>query len=82
MAKTPLKLEKERCGLTTEQIAAAVGVKQPTISRIENGVRRPSPELANRIATFFKNAITRDQVLFPEEYAAAAPAARKSRKAA
>jgi hypothetical protein len=43
-------------------------VKQPTITRIENGIRRTRPELAERIAKFFDNAVTRDQILFPADY--------------
>lgn len=46
-----------------------MNVKQPTLSRVENGKRRPSPELANRLAKYFGNAVTRDQILFPEDYA-------------
>jgi transcriptional regulator with XRE-family HTH domain len=65
---TPLKAERLKRGITTEVLAAAVKVKQPTISRIENGTRRSSPELADRLAKFFDNAITRDQILFPEDY--------------
>jgi transcriptional regulator with XRE-family HTH domain len=65
---TPLKIEREKRGMTGEDIAVAVGVKAPTISRIENGRYRPSPDLANRIAKFLGNAVTRDQLLFPEDY--------------
>jgi transcriptional regulator with XRE-family HTH domain len=66
---TPLRLERERRKLTAEALAAGVGVTQPTINRIENGRKRPSPDLANRIAKYFGNAVTRDQILFPEDYA-------------
>lgn len=78
---TPLKTARLKSGLTNDELGMAVGVKGPTISRIENGVCRPSPELALRIAKHFKNAVTRDQILFPEDYPAAA-AAPKRKKAA
>jgi len=45
-----------------------VGVNQSQYSRVESGKRRASPELANRIAKYFGNAVTRDQVLYPEDY--------------
>lgn len=67
---TPLKLERERRGLTADDVAVAVGVKQPTINRIENGRTRPSPELALRLVEFFGEPLTRDKVLFPEFYPA------------
>jgi DNA-binding XRE family transcriptional regulator len=65
---TPLKLARLKIGVTADGLARAVGVNQSTIARIENGKKRPSPELANRIALHFGNAITRDQILFPEDY--------------
>ena len=71
--KSPLKLERERRGLSAEALARAVGVKQPTINRIENGRKRPSPDLANRLAIFLEGSVTRDQIIFPEDYPAEVP---------
>jgi transcriptional regulator with XRE-family HTH domain len=65
---SPLKTERIRRGLTADELARAVDVKGPTISRIENGRTRPSPELTIRISEFFDEALTRDQILFPEFY--------------
>lgn len=65
---TPLKAERERRGLTPEALASAVDVTQPTISRIENGKRRPGPELTIRIWQYFEDSVTRDQIMFPEFY--------------
>jgi len=65
---TPLKTERLRRKVTVATLASAVGVQRPTISRIENGRMRASPPLANKIAQFFDQAVTRDQVLFPEDY--------------
>lgn len=65
---TPLKVERCKRNLSATDLAQAMGVTQPTINRIENGRKRPSPDLANRLAKFFDNAVTRDQILFPEDY--------------
>jgi transcriptional regulator with XRE-family HTH domain len=65
---TPLRRLREERGISAEDLARAVESTQSTISRIENARRRPSPDLALRIEQHFKNAITRDQVLFPEKY--------------
>lgn len=78
---TPLKAIRLRRNVTTQQLSDAVKVTQPTISRVENGRKRPSPDLANRIAKYFNGAITRDQILFPEDYAEKR-ATRRSVKAA
>lgn len=37
-------------GLSQKELSDAVGVAQPTYCNIENGSRRPSPELAQKIA--------------------------------
>lgn len=71
--RTPLKIERERRGLSAESLARAVGVKQPTINRIENGRKRPSPDLANRLAIYLEGAVSRDQIIFPEDYPAEVP---------
>ncbi len=36
-------------GFSQTELAAAVGVKQPTIAQIEKGIRKSSPEVALRI---------------------------------
>ena len=50
------------------EVAGAVGVNQSQYSRVESGKRRPSPDLAKRLADYFGNEVTRDQILFPELY--------------
>ena len=66
--KTPLKIERMKRKMTGETLAQAVGVTQSYIARLENGTSRPSLEVANRLAKFFGNAVTRDQILYPEDY--------------
>ena len=65
---TPLKRERLKRGITTWALAQEVGVHSPTINRLENAKAQASPALAARLARFFGNAITRDQILFPEDY--------------
>lgn len=74
---TPLRKAREKKGGSTYDVAAAVGVNQSQYSRVESGARRPSPELADRIAKYYGNAVTRDQILFPEDYADPSPTPRK-----
>lgn len=70
---TPLRRERERMGLSTVTVADALGVSQSTITRIENGILQPRPDLATRIATYFDQRITRDQVIFPRDYPECSP---------
>lgn len=65
---TPLKSARIKLGLSIREVAEAVGVQQPTINRIENARKRPSPELALRLEEHFDGAITRDQIMYPEKY--------------
>jgi transcriptional regulator with XRE-family HTH domain len=66
---TPLRTAREKRRDSTRTVADAVGINQSQYSRVESGLRRPSPDLANRLAKYFGNAVTRDQILFPEDYA-------------
>jgi DNA-binding XRE family transcriptional regulator len=65
-ATSPLKKIRERRNLSSYELAEAVGVRQPTINRIENGKLRPSPRLAILLAEYFGEGITRDEIMFPE----------------
>jgi transcriptional regulator with XRE-family HTH domain len=56
-----IKNLREDRNLTTEMLADEVHVSQPTISRIEIGVKKPSVELLKRIADFF--GVTVDELL-------------------
>ena len=68
MMDTPLKRMREEKGLSAEAVAVAVGVSQAAVSRVENGKAKASPALADRLAKYFGNAMTRDQILYPEDY--------------
>lgn len=65
---TPLRAERERRGLTASFVAEAVGATQSHYSKVEKALNAASPDLANRLAKFFGNAVTRDQILYPEDY--------------
>jgi transcriptional regulator with XRE-family HTH domain len=83
--KTPLQLARERRGLTQSQVAAQIGMDRSYYGRIENGQFKAHADLAKKIAAFFGSPLTRDHVLFPEEYVKIAPErayVRKSSEAA
>lgn len=65
---TPLKIERNRRNLSGEDLARAVGITQSYVARLETGKSRPSLPVAKRIAAYFGNAVTRDMILFPEDY--------------
>lgn len=56
--------------MTQADLAKRVGVKKPTISRIETGERVPSVGLIKRIIAVSKGALTADDLLSHEETAA------------
>ena len=64
---TPLKAERTKKGISTVQLALAVGVQPASINRIENMKMRASPDLADKIARYL-GTVTRDQILFPGDY--------------
>jgi putative transcriptional regulator len=64
---TPLKLARERRGWTQGEAASCVGVGRSHFGRMEKGTAKPSAPVAKRIASLFTE-LTRDQILFPEEY--------------
>lgn len=66
--RTPLRILREVRGESANDVATALGIDQAHYWRIENGKRRPRPDLANRIVKYFGNLVTRDQILFPEDY--------------
>jgi len=67
---TPLRTIRVASGQTQGDVCRALAMDQGQYSRIERGVSTPSPELADRMAKHFGNAVTRDQILFPYDYMA------------
>ena len=66
--QSPLRKIRKRHLKTLEEIAGALGVTQPHLSRIENGQMKASPELAERLAKHFGYAITEIEILYPERF--------------
>jgi transcriptional regulator with XRE-family HTH domain len=46
----------EKHGKTEKQVAEAVGISQPSISRIKNGQMKPSPKTAEALSRLTKIA--------------------------
>lgn len=74
---TPLKLARERRHLSQSEVAEAVGIVRGHYGRIENRVVGASPAVAKKLADFFGEPLTRDQILYPEEYVGPSPGARR-----
>lgn len=54
--------------MSLTQVSAAVQYDRGGLSRIERGKARPRPELAKRLVQLFAPGLTRDQIMFPEDY--------------
>jgi len=65
---TPLRAHRESLKLTSRQVAIALYITPSHYRRIEIRETKASPAVANKIAKYFGNAVTRDQILFPEDY--------------
>ena len=65
---TPLKKIRLERRQSAQSIARALGVDPATISRVERGLARCSPDLAERLAKHFGGAITELQILYPERF--------------
>lgn len=65
---TPLKQHREGRNLTSREVALALDITPSHYRRIEIAEVSASPATADRIAKYFGNAVTRDQILFPEDY--------------
>lgn len=49
-----MRKRREKLGLSQSQIAAAIGVDQPTISRVENGFRLADPDKQKSLETLLR----------------------------
>lgn len=59
-------LRKKR-GLTLLDVSGAVGIDVSHLSRIENGKQVPSPDVAKRLAVFFKGKVSEMDILYPKQ---------------
>ena len=63
MVKTLSELRRER-KLTQTELGEVIGVSQRSIAAYEAGVRRPSPEVVNKIRQYFDLTIADAWQLF------------------
>lgn len=68
MKMTPLRAHRESQKLVSRHVALALGITPSHYRRIEIAEVTASPHVANQIAKYFGNAVTRDQILYPEDY--------------
>lgn len=67
--KTPLRLAREKLGLTLQDLAAKVGSDVGNLSRIERGKQIPNSELAAKIVSHFPGGeISELHLIYPERY--------------
>ena len=66
--KTPLRLVREKRGLTIQQVAASIQIDPSNVSRIERGVQTPTKSVAEKLASFFGNEVSETQIIYPERY--------------
>jgi transcriptional regulator with XRE-family HTH domain len=79
--KTPLVAIREKRNISLGQMAQDLNTSRGHLSRVERGERRPNLHLAKSISDYFDGAVTRDQILFPEEYAPRSVRSARLRKA-
>lgn len=65
---TPLRLARERRGLTLKHVADHVHMDPANLSRVERGDQVPSKETIEALAKFFGHEVTEMQIIFPERY--------------
>lgn len=68
---TPLKRVRQTAGKTLADVASFASLTVASLSRIENGIQRPSAESAEKIAQFFAGEISEVEILYPERYSTA-----------
>lgn len=68
---TPLRKIRLAREESIHQVADAVGTNAGNLSRIETSKQKASPELAEKLATYFGYAVTEIQILYPERFPSA-----------
>lgn len=66
---SPLERARKLKGINKSAAAKLCGIDRAHYGRIESGYTAPSLELAKNMAERFGNTVTRDQILFPSDYA-------------
>lgn len=67
---SPLRSLRYSRNLSIDTVAKACGTNIGNLSRIERGVHRASPLLAEKLVRYFGYAVTEIHILYPERYLA------------
>ncbi len=65
---SPLRKARLRRGLALRTVGRSVGLDAGSLSRIENGLQKARPKLAERLACYFGHELSEIQILYPERY--------------
>jgi transcriptional regulator with XRE-family HTH domain len=65
---TPLRRIRLERHLSLEAVADGIGMNNGTISRIERGDTKASPETAEKLVKFFGEGISELEILYPERF--------------
>lgn len=82
--QTKLRLLRKELKVSQQTVAEAVKIDVSHYSRVERGKIGASPDLADALSKckFFKGKITREQILYPEDYPQPDTPAKKSKRTA
>lgn len=70
MLTTPLRKARLKAKMTIQEVASSIKCDPGNLSRMERGIQRPSPEVAERLAKLFNTELTEIQILYPERFIA------------
>jgi transcriptional regulator with XRE-family HTH domain len=66
--ETRLKAARELRGYSQTFVAESVGMTQSHLAKLEKRLVAASPETATRLHNFFGSLLTREEILYPEEF--------------
>lgn len=65
----PLRSIREKKKKTIEEVAAAIGIDESTLSQIERGKRGITPRVAEKLVGYYgRRKITEMKLLYPERF--------------
>lgn len=65
--KNMMGIKRKEKGLTQEALAELLGISQSTVAAYETGIRRPSPEVVNKLLGIFGITISEAWEMFYSE---------------
>jgi len=68
MMLTPLRRARLNAKLTIQQVCAVVQCDPGNLSRMERGLQKPTPQMAERLVQLYQKEIDELMVLYPERY--------------